>query len=407
MGTADRSGWWAGPLPTLVLPLAVGAFAVFGTIRAAEGQPLARPLDALGIALLIAGAAALVVRRRHPAAVLGAAVAAVFGYLTLGYPYGPVFLPGLVALCSAVVSGHRRSAYLITGAAFAALLILHVVRNPGQPPPLFGAGGWLSTLAVVIAVCEWWRARRERLAQERLAEQETERRRGSEERLRIARDLHDSLGHHVSLINVQAGVALHLMDEDPEQARSALATIKQSSGELLREMRATLGVLRGVDEGPPRAPVAGLARLQDLLAENRAAGLPVELDVVGEQRELPPSVDQAAYRIVQESLTNTRKHAGRARARVELHYADDGLTVLVEDDGSGASGPAERVGPSGGNGLPGMRERAAALGGTLTAGPRPGRGFRVEAGLPAPRRVAHLDPASPASEHGESPASAG
>jgi signal transduction histidine kinase len=398
MRTADRNGWWAGPLPTVVLPLAVGFFTVVGTFGASRGQPFARPLDALGIALLLAGAAALVVRRRYPAGVLGFAAAVAGVYLGLGYPYGPVFLAGLVAMCSAVVSGHRRSAYVVTGIAFAGLLVLHLVRFPDQPLPLFGAGGWLSSLAVVIAVCEWWRARRERLAQERLAREEAERRRGSEERLRIARDLHDSLGHHVSLINVQAGVALHLMDDDPEQARSALAAIKKSSGELLREMRATLGVLRGVDEGPPRTPVAGLERLDDLLAENRSAGLPVEIEVEGARRELPPSVDQAAYRIVQESLTNVRKHAGPARAHVRLHYADDGLAVQVDDDGPGAATAAE---PSGGNGLPGMWERATALGGTLTAGPRAGGGFRVEARLPSPAPPA----ASPASEHGESPAS--
>jgi signal transduction histidine kinase len=398
MRAAERNGWWAGPLPTLVLPLAVGAFTVVGTFRAAEGQPFARTLDALGVALLLAGAVALVVRRRYPAGALGVAAAAVWVYLGLDYPYGPVFLAGLVALCSAVVSGHRRSAYLVTGVAFAALLVLHLVRIPGESPPLFGAGGWLSSLAIVIAVCEWWRARRERLAQVRLAQEEAERRRGSEERLRIARDLHDSLGHHVSLINVQAGVALHLMNDDPEQARSALAAIKRSSGELLREMRATLGVLRGVDEGPPRTPVAGLGRLEDLLAENRSAGLPVELEVVGAHRDLSPSVDQAAYRIVQESLTNTRRHAGPAHAHVRLEYAENGLLVQVDDDGLAAPAHTE---PSGGNGLPGMRERAAALGGTLTAGPRPGGGFRVEAHLPASR---HPD-ASPASEHGESPAS--
>jgi signal transduction histidine kinase len=391
MRSAERNGWWAGPLPTVVLPLFVGAFTVVGTLRAAEGQPFARPLDALGVALLLVGAVALVLRRRYPAVVLGVAATAAWVYLALDYPYGPVFLAGLVAMWSAIVSGHRRSAYLVTGVAFAGLLVLHLVRFPDQPLPLFGAGGWLSSLAIVIAVCEWWRARRERVAQERLAREEAERRRGSEERLRIARDLHDSLGHHVSLINVQAGVALHLMDDDPEQARSALAAIKKSSGELLREMRATLGVLRGVDEGPPRTPVAGLARLDDLLAENRSAGLPVEFEVTGAERDLPPSVDHAAYRIVQESLTNTRKHAGPASATVRLRYTDEDLTVLVEDDGHGAL-----TEPSGGNGLPGMRERAIALGGTLTAGPRAGGGFRVEAHLPT------HPTASPTSERSES-----
>ena len=166
-------------------------------------------------------------------------------------------------------------------------------------------------------------------------------------------------------------------------------------------MRATLGVLRGVDEGPPRAPVAGLARLEDLLVENRSAGLPVELEIVGVQRELPPSVDQAAFRIVQESLTNTRRHAGPASARVRLQYADDGLSVQVDDDGRGTSPATE---PSGGNGLPGMRERATALGGTLTARPRTGGGFRVEAHLPALGPT--LEPtARPAAENGGSPAS--
>jgi signal transduction histidine kinase len=384
MRTARRPGWWAGPLPTLVMPLAVAAFTLVGTLGASRGQPEAHPLDALGLVLLLAGSAALVGRRWYPPAALGVAALTACAYLALGYPYGPVFLAGIIALCSSVVSGHRLGAYVVTAAAFVLLLAVHLLRNPDQPLPLFGAGGWLSSLAVVIAACEWWRARQERIAQLRLAEEEAARRRGSEERLRIARDLHDSLGHHVSLINVQAGVALHLMDDDPEQARSALAAIKQSSGQLLREMRATLGVLRGVDEAPPRGPVSGLARLDDLLDENRSAGLPVDLQVVGVPRELPPSVDHAAYRIVQEALTNTRRHAGSAQASVRVHYDDGGVTVQVEDDGSGPStGNGAADVPGGGNGLPGMRERALALGGSLSAGPRAGSGFHVHARLPA------------------------
>jgi signal transduction histidine kinase len=309
-----------------------------------------------------------------------------------------VFLAGIVALCSSVVSGHRVGAYVVTGAAFAALLTVHLLRNPDQAPPLFGAGGWLSTLAIVIAACEWWRARRERLAQARLAEEETRRRQGSEERLRIARDLHDALGHHVSLINVQAGVALHLVDDDPEQARSALAAIKQSSGQLLREMRATLGVLRGVDEAPPRGPVAGLGRLDDLLAENRAAGLAVDLEVTGERRDLPPSVDHAAYRIVQEALTNTRRHAGPATATVRVRYDGDGVGVRVEDDGTGPAGSTAPDLPAGGDGIPGMRERALALGGSLSAGPRPGGGFVVDARLPTSAAEPAGDPAEPSGQ---------
>ncbi|OLT04564.1 hypothetical protein BJF90_22360 [Pseudonocardia sp. CNS-004] len=193
--------------------------------------------------------------------------------------------------------------------------MVHVLRYPGSDFPVAGASGWLAWLAAYVAAVELWRARRERREQAKAAAEEAERRRGSEERLQIARDLHDVLGHHISLINVQAGVALYLMDDDPEQARSALTAIKQSSRDLLREMRSTLGVLRGVDEEPPHQPVAGLARLDELVEATRAAGLPVTVEIGGEPRELPPSVDTAAYRIIQEALTNARKHAGPARRR--------------------------------------------------------------------------------------------
>ncbi|MGH3767144.1 MAG: sensor histidine kinase [Pseudonocardiaceae bacterium] len=370
-------------LPTMVLPVVVGAFTVIGTTFASRGQPLARPLDAVGIALLLAGPAALGVRRIQPVAGLAVAAAAATAYLGAGYPFGPVFLAPVLALCFAVTAGHRLAAYLIAGIAFTAVVLLHLVARPDQPFSLAGVAGGLAWLVAVIAASEGWRARRERLAQARAAREETERRRGSEERLRIAQELHDVLGHHISLINVQAGVALYLMDDDPEQARTALAAIKQSSRELLHEMRTTLGVLRGIDEDPPHQPVPGLSRLDSLVSDTRAAGLPVTVEIRGPARDLPASVDLAAYRIVQEALTNTRKHAGPARAQVVLHYAEDGLTVQVDDDGTGTA-MAPPV-PGGGNGLPGMRERAQALGGTITAEPRPEGGFRVRAFLPATR----------------------
>jgi signal transduction histidine kinase len=146
-------------------------------------------------------------------------------------------------------------------------------------------------------------------------------------------------------------------------------------------MRSTLGVLRGIDERPPHQPVPGLARLDTLVSDIRAAGLPVTVEIHGPVRDLPASVDLAAYRIVQEALTNTRKHAGPARASVVLQYDEHGLTVQVDDDGRGTGVP----GSEGGNGLPGMRERAQALGGTITAGPRAVGGFAVRAFLPASR----------------------
>jgi signal transduction histidine kinase len=377
----------------MALPLVVGAVTVVGSTFASRGQPLARPLDAAGIALLLAGPAALGVRRIQPVAALGLAATALAVYLAVGYPFGPVFLAPVLALCAAVTAGHRLAAYTIAGIAFGAVVVAHVAAHPGQPFPLTGVAGGLAWLIAVIAASEGWRARRERLAQVRAAREEIERRRGSEERLRIAQELHDVLGHHVSLINVQAGVALYLMDDDPEQARTALSAIKQSSRELLHEMRMTLGVLRGVDELPPHQPVPGLARLDSLISDTTAAGLPVTLEIRGSSQALPASVDLAAYRIVQEALTNTRKHAGPAGASVVLEYGEHGLTVQIDDDGRGTGSPAS----DGGNGLSGMRERAQALGGTITAGPRAEGGFRVRAFLPA-ARVAPVAPAAAATE---------
>jgi signal transduction histidine kinase len=353
---------------------------LIGTRFAALNQPTARPLDALGVALLAAGPVALVARRRFPSAVLIVTVVMVTAYLAAGFPFGPAFLAPLVALCSAVLAGHRWVAYLTTATAVLVLVAVHMLRNPGALP-LAGAAAWIAALAAVIAACEGWRARRERLVQAAAAQEQAALRRRSDERLRIAQELHDVLGHHVSLINVQAGVALYLMDDDPEQARSALTAIKQSSRDLLREMRATLGVLRGVDTNPPHHPVPGIADLDALVAEVRSAGLPVEMRVEGEVVDLPPAVDRAAYRIVQEALTNTRRHAGPATATVLLRYAADGLTVQVEDDGSGHVWAGE---DGGGNGVAGMRERAQALGGSSEIGPRPEGGFRVRAHLPVP-----------------------
>jgi signal transduction histidine kinase len=376
MGTGEPRSWWAGVVPTVVLPVAVAVFTVVGTGFAQRFGTGVRLLDPVGGILLLAGPAALVARRWNPPVVFAGIAVVLLAYLAAGYPFGPVPLAAFVALGTTVGHGYRRAGYAIAAVTFACALAVYVLRFPDLGFPLAGASGWLAWIAAFVAGAELWRARRERREQAKAAEAEAERRRGSEERLRIARDLHDVLGHHISLINVQAGVALYLMDDDPEQARSALTAIKQSSRELLREMRSTLGVLRGVDEHPPQHPVAGLARLDDLVEATRAAGLPVTVEVSGEPRELPPSVDTAAYRIIQEALTNTRKHAGPARATVQLTYTEDGITMRIDDDGTGPTGSKD-----GGDGLPGMRERAAALGGTLTAGPRPGGGFRVDAHL--------------------------
>jgi signal transduction histidine kinase len=235
---------------------------------------------------------------------------------------------------------------------------------------------WLLVLATVAEVI---RMRRERaLEAERMRDEEA-RRRVTDERLRIARELHDVLAHNISLINVQAGVALHLMDEQPGQARSALATIKAASKEALGELRSVLGVLRQVDEGSPRRPTPSLARLHDLVTGAQSAGLTVRTEIEGDVRPLPASVDLAAFRIVQEALTNATRHAGpAATTTVRVTYGPTDLTVLIEDDGRGAPS----MNSPGGSGIVGMRERVAAHGGDIEVGPRPGGGFRVRARLP-------------------------
>ena len=203
---------------------------------------------------------------------------------------------------------------------------------------------------------------------------EAARRRAMEERLRIARELHDSLTHSISVIQVQAGVAVHLARKRGEDVPPALMAIEEAGADAVRELRATLGVLRSED-----GDGSGLSQLDGLVARARAAGLPVTVTVTGQQRPLPPEADQAAYRIVQEALTNVTRHAGHACASVHLHYTPEALSIQVDDDGQGTG-----TRPSGpGLGLVGMRERVSALGGRLQAGPQDGGGFRVRAELPA------------------------
>ena len=212
---------------------------------------------------------------------------------------------------------------------------------------------------------------------------EAARRRAVEERLRIARELHDSLTHSISVIQVQAGVAVHLARKRGEEVPPALLAIQEAGADASRELRATLQVLRSAEDGDS----SGLCQLDSLVARARTAGLPVTVTVTGAERPLPPDVDQAAYRIVQEALTNVSRHAGRAggggqvSASVHLHYAPGTLSIEVDDDGTGISIGPRPSGP--GLGLVGMRERVSALGGRLQAGPRDGGGFQVRAELPA------------------------
>jgi len=251
--------------------------------------------------------------------------------------------------------------------------------------------GWL--LAFAIAA-EATRIRAERAAATKASRQLDQRRQQSEERLRVARDLHDVIGHNISLINVQASMGLDLMDSQPEQARAALSAIKSASKEALEELRTMLTTLRH-DDDAPRSPAPGLDRLPELIELTRAAGLGVDVEVAGQAPPLPAAVHLAAYRIIQESLTNVARHAGRARVAVRVTYDDAGVHVEIDNDGTAPSdrapsdrapsdrAPSDRAPAIGtGSGITGMRERATALGGDLSAGFRPGGGFRVSARLP-------------------------
>jgi signal transduction histidine kinase len=212
---------------------------------------------------------------------------------------------------------------------------------------------------------------------------EAARRKAMEERLRIARELHDSLTHSISVIQIQSGVAVHLAGKRGEDVPPALLAIQEAGADASRELRATLSVLRSEEDGDS----SGLSQLDSLLARARTAGLPVTVTVTGVARPVPPDVDQAAYRIVQEALTNVSRHAAEANATVHLHYTPEVLTVQVDDDGNGSSASSVTSAgirsPGPGMGLVGMRERVSALGGLLHAGPQDGGGFRVRAELPA------------------------
>jgi signal transduction histidine kinase len=205
-------------------------------------------------------------------------------------------------------------------------------------------------------------------------------RRLGEERLRIAREVHDVVAHSMVAINVQAGVAAHLLEHDTEQAREALLQIKRSSGDALTDLRATLGLLRDSDQAAPVGPAGGLDELETVADQLRSAGVEVTIDVdtVG---AVPTPVQSAGYRIVQESLTNVLRHANAHAVGVVIRADDDMLTIVIADDGTGPEGAS--TGSSAG--VRGMRERAKALGGTLDAGPGPQGGWRVEATMPLAR----------------------
>ncbi len=380
--TACRAGrpWRAWSGRDAFIALVVLAIQVGATHAAARHQPDRTALDAWGYALLAVGPAALLFRRRRPLGVLAFVFAATLAYWLLGYPHGPNFVALIVAFVTVAMRGYRWIAWGALALGYVCFLGLGALAGVDDLRP-GGAIGLAAWLLVLAAVTELVRSRRLRMVEMRRMRRQESLRRVGEERLRIARELHDVLAHNVSLINVQAGVALHLLqkgDGEATDVEPALSAIKQASAETLREMRSVLGTLRQADEEAPRAPEPGLGNLEALVGRMRDAGVEVELVLTGERRDLPGSVDLAAYRIVQEALTNVARHAPGRPARVEVAFDDEGLTVTVTNPT--ASGPAGEL--EAGNGIVGMRERATGLGGTLEAG-RDGEGvFRVRARLP-------------------------
>jgi signal transduction histidine kinase len=374
-----RPGLWRSWRVDVAITLAVGAVEILGTHAASRGQIEREPFDALAYALLAAGSLALLARHRFPVAVYVVVLVTTVAYSVIGYPQGPIWLALIISFFNTVLTGHRVAAVIGLVSGYVGVLWLGYLLDRGPAPSLAAILGLAAWLLVLLFAAEFVRVRRERALEAARILEEGARRRASEERLRIARELHDALGHHISLINVQAGVALHVNEELPAQARSALDAIKQASKEALTELRSVLDILREGDEQAPRSPTPSLARLDDLVSGAAVAGLEVRTESVGDARSLPFGVDVAAFRIVQEALTNVARHAGRATARVRIVYGEDDVTVQIDDDGSG---PAQGVKAGTGTGLLGMRERVAALSGELEAGPRPEGGFRVRARLP-------------------------
>ncbi|MGA4838873.1 sensor histidine kinase [Streptomyces sp. G45] len=347
------------------LPVALGSL---WSLLGPRHEPWA--VTAVGWALITGACGALYWARRAPVAVAAFVLAATAAYYLSSDYDGPLLLVFIVALYVVAATGHQRAAPLLAAVALVGTAAGTLGGNHDvNGVALFMLAGWL------VATVALGRLRHGRLAFAREAEQ----RAATEERLRIARELHDVVGHHISLINVQSAAALRRLRKDPEggaeRADAALDAIKQSSKEALRELRATLGVLRQADEAAPTAPVPGLDRLGDLVDAARLAGLQVRVRTSGETGPLPTEVDLAAYRIVQESLTNVARHAHAGTVTVHVAHAPGQVTVEITDDGRGPT-----AGP--GSGISGMRERARALGGELTAGPAPGRGFTVRARLP-------------------------
>ena len=398
----------------LVLALVVTALVIGGSIG--EAHPTvhgtARQIAAVranqpgaAYALVVVGSLALIWRRRWPLAVLAVSVAACAAYSAAGYVPGAALTAVYVALYTVPT---RSSRPVAAAALLISATLLFVAAGAGG---VFGWIGGTNTIMVASAVAataigsavagrrQVFASMLERANQAERDREEETRRRVDAERLRIARELHDVVAHSMSMINVQANVASHVIATQPEQAVEALAAIKSASREGLRELRAILNVLRQVDEDAEgRAPAPSLSQLDALADATTQAGLPTAVSVAGHPVALPATVELAAYRVIQESLTNVLRHAGPgAHATVSVTYEPAQLIVQVDDDGQPVAVPAgagstlnlsgRAAQPEGtGAGISGMRERAGAFGGDARGRPPPGRRMAGARRLPAARR---------------------
>lgn len=357
----------------IALAVLITAIVIIGTARSRAWEPDAdRTADGWAMALAAATGVALVARRRWPRAVLAVSALLLAAYLTVGYPYGPIFFSFFIAVYT-VARYRPLSASVPVSLGAVAVLLVHLFTNSAALP------GWLGVVPasawVVVPFALGTTVRLTREAAER-EQAEALRRRVDEERLQVVHEVHDIVGHGLAAIKMQSDVALHLLPGRPERAEAALQMISRTSSEALEELRATLAVKGGGSGEATRAPVPGLARLAELTQRMAQAGVQVDLETVGTVRTLPAVADITGYRIVQEALTNVLKHSTDKVATVRVAYQPDAVVVTV----SNPVPPELSTGD--GLGISGMRRRVESLGGAFTAGPTSGSRFEVRATIP-------------------------
>ncbi|MGH3658268.1 MAG: sensor histidine kinase, partial [Micromonosporaceae bacterium] len=341
----------------IVLSLVLTVIGLVGTTAANAFMSPDRPIDAAGYGLVIATGLVLSVRRRWPVVTLAVATLCASAYLVLGYTYGPILFSFFVAVYT--VARHVPLARAWPPSAVAlALLLTHIFTNSAALPGLQGLVPGSAWVVVPFAIGVTVRMSQEAVAQARA---ETVRQHVDEERLRVAQEVHDVVGHGLAAIKMQADVALHVLPKRPEQAEVALNAISRTSTAALDELRATLAVVRRTGTDAERTPAPGLERLDELRQRMSDAGVDVHLETSGERRAVPAAVELAGYRVVQESLTNVLRHGAEKVATVRIGYQTDAVTLAI-------SNPVGAVRSRGGGlGIPGMRERVEALGGEFTA----------------------------------------